>query len=210
MSGSKKRKVNTECWVFNKDSTTKYFFHWSPFKDCRSYLQRNLSGWDEFLKEYMVEIAGILDPESNNKLKKKCLSCRTVAWCVVLIDEDLACKLNLRRSQIVTHMNELNVKLQGKDQFVYEMYTNVRAFKTTLVLFRKNKCQTSHLLISPQWLCWKRPLDMWKNTGNHKTTCIDNSAVGSLILDKFTSHFSSCHVPSHKTLKGRHRNFIWN
>ncbi|KAA8589615.1 hypothetical protein FQN60_012980, partial [Etheostoma spectabile] len=32
-------------------------------------------------------------------------------------------------------MNELNVKLQGKDQFVYDMYTNVRAFKSKLTLF---------------------------------------------------------------------------
>lgn len=34
---------------------------------------------------------------------------------------------------ILAHMNELNVKLQGKDQFVHEMYTNVWAFKTKLV-----------------------------------------------------------------------------
>lgn len=38
---------------------------------------------------------------------------------------------------ILTHLNELNVKLQGKDQFVHEMYTNVRAFKTKLALFLK-------------------------------------------------------------------------
>lgn len=31
---------------------------------------------------------------------------------------------------ILAHMNELNVKLQGKD---HEMYTNVWAFKTKLV-----------------------------------------------------------------------------
>ena len=36
---------------------------------------------------------------------------------------------------IFSHMNELNVKLQGKDQFVHEMYTNVRAFKSKLILF---------------------------------------------------------------------------
>ena len=36
---------------------------------------------------------------------------------------------------IFSYMNELNVKLQGKDQFVHDMYTNVRAFKSKLILF---------------------------------------------------------------------------
>lgn len=36
---------------------------------------------------------------------------------------------------IFSHMNELNVKLQGKDQFVHDMYTKVRAFKSKLTLF---------------------------------------------------------------------------
>lgn len=36
---------------------------------------------------------------------------------------------------VLTHMDELNMKLQGKDQFVHEMYTNVRAFKAKLTLF---------------------------------------------------------------------------
>ncbi|XP_067943097.1 general transcription factor II-I repeat domain-containing protein 2B-like [Watersipora subatra] len=34
-------------------------------------------------------------------------------------------------------MNELNMKLQGKDQFVQDMYTNVKAFKSKLVLFSR-------------------------------------------------------------------------
>ena len=36
---------------------------------------------------------------------------------------------------IFSHMNELNVKLQGKEQFVHSMYTNVTAFKSKLTLF---------------------------------------------------------------------------
>lgn len=90
---------------------------------------------------------------------------------------------------ILIHMNELNVKPQGKDQFVHEMYTNVRAFKT-----------------KPK----PNPSTCEKNTGNHWTTCIKNSDVGSLILTKLTSHFSWCHVPSHKTLKRHHRSCSWN
>ncbi|XP_059827451.1 general transcription factor II-I repeat domain-containing protein 2-like [Hypanus sabinus] len=38
---------------------------------------------------------------------------------------------------IFSHMNELNVKLQGKDQFVHDMYTNVKAFKSKLAFFSR-------------------------------------------------------------------------
>ena len=36
---------------------------------------------------------------------------------------------------ILTHMNELNAKLQGKELFAYDMYTSVTAFKSKLALF---------------------------------------------------------------------------
>nr|XP_023956744.1 general transcription factor II-I repeat domain-containing protein 2A-like [Chrysemys picta bellii] len=38
---------------------------------------------------------------------------------------------------ILAHLNELNVKLQGKNVFVHELYSNVTAFKVKLVLFSK-------------------------------------------------------------------------
>ncbi|XP_058846468.1 general transcription factor II-I repeat domain-containing protein 2A-like [Acipenser ruthenus] len=38
---------------------------------------------------------------------------------------------------IMAHLNELNVKLQGKDVFVHELYSNVKAFKVKLILFSK-------------------------------------------------------------------------
>ncbi|XP_047502444.1 general transcription factor II-I repeat domain-containing protein 2B-like [Penaeus chinensis] len=53
-----------------------------------------------------------------------------------LSDTDWLCDLAFA-VDILTHMNELNVKLQGKDQFVHDMYTNVRACKTKLALFSK-------------------------------------------------------------------------
>lgn len=40
-------------------------------------------------------------------------------------------------------MNELNVKLQGKDQFVHEVYTRFRASKTNLALFLKQMSNKS-------------------------------------------------------------------
>ena len=44
-----------------------------------------------------------------------------------LSDTDWFCDL-VFAVYTLTHMNELKVKLQGKDQFVHEMYTNVTAF----------------------------------------------------------------------------------
>ena len=44
---------------------------------------------------------------------------------------------------ILSHMNELNVKLQGKDQFVHDMYTNVTAFKSKLILFSRQMSNKS-------------------------------------------------------------------
>ncbi|XP_068118251.1 general transcription factor II-I repeat domain-containing protein 2-like [Hyperolius riggenbachi] len=38
---------------------------------------------------------------------------------------------------IFSHMNDLNVKLQGKDQYVHDMHTNVTAFKSRFSLFSK-------------------------------------------------------------------------
>lgn len=44
---------------------------------------------------------------------------------------------------IFSHMNELNVKLQGKDQFVHDICTNVRAFKSKLILFSRQMANKS-------------------------------------------------------------------
>ncbi|XP_067940656.1 general transcription factor II-I repeat domain-containing protein 2A-like [Watersipora subatra] len=40
-------------------------------------------------------------------------------------------------ADVFSHMNELNMKLQVKNQFVQDMYTNVKAFKSKLVLFSR-------------------------------------------------------------------------
>ena len=48
----------------------------------------------EFLKECMVETAGILCPESKDKFEKISLSRRTVTRRVELIDEDITSGLN--------------------------------------------------------------------------------------------------------------------
>ena len=48
----------------------------------------------EFLKECMIETAGLLCPESKAKFEKVSLSRRTVTRRVELIDEDIASELN--------------------------------------------------------------------------------------------------------------------
>ncbi|XP_072296391.1 general transcription factor II-I repeat domain-containing protein 2-like [Eucyclogobius newberryi] len=44
---------------------------------------------------------------------------------------------------IISHLNELNVKLQGKDQFVHDMYKHVTAFKSKLALFSRQIANAS-------------------------------------------------------------------
>lgn len=64
--------------------------------------------------------------------------------CPELSDTDWLCDLAFA-VDILTHMNELNVKLQGKDQFVHEMYTNISAFKTQLAILKANVKQVIRL-----------------------------------------------------------------
>ena len=51
-----------------------------------------------------------------------------------LEDRDWLCDLAFA----LTHMNDLNTKLQEKDLFAHEMYTNVKAFKSKPTLFSNN------------------------------------------------------------------------
>ncbi|XP_077386299.1 general transcription factor II-I repeat domain-containing protein 2-like isoform X1 [Festucalex cinctus] len=44
---------------------------------------------------------------------------------------------------VFSHLNELNVKLQGKDQFVHDMYKHVTAFKSKLIVFSRQVANTS-------------------------------------------------------------------
>uniref|UniRef100_A0A4W6C4E0 DUF4371 domain-containing protein n=1 Tax=Lates calcarifer TaxID=8187 RepID=A0A4W6C4E0_LATCA len=66
-----------------------------------------------------------------------------------------------------------DVKLQGKDHG-HDMYTNVSAFKSKLTLFSRQICSFSHTSHAERG-------QMLRNTANHWTTCMENSAVGSLI-----------------------------
>ena len=50
----------------------------------------------------------------------------------VLENRDWLCDFSVN---ILTHMNELNAKLQGKELFTHNMYTSVTAFKSKLALF---------------------------------------------------------------------------
>lgn len=59
-----------------------------------------------------------------------------------LSDTDWRCDLAFA-VDILTYMNKLNMTLQGKDQFVHEMYRNIKAFKTKLALFSKQMSNKS-------------------------------------------------------------------
>jgi len=53
-----------------------------------------------------------------------------------LSDENWLCEFAFAVDKL-SHMNELNTKLQGKDQFVHDMYTSVKALKYKLTLFSR-------------------------------------------------------------------------
>ena len=55
--------------------------------------------FSEFLKECMVETAGLLCPESKAKFEKNSISCRTVTRRVELIEEDIARELNKKTEE---------------------------------------------------------------------------------------------------------------
>lgn len=59
-----------------------------------------------------------------------------------LSDKNWLCDLAFA-VDIFSHLNELNVKLQGKDQFVHNMYKHVTAFKCKLALFSRQIANTS-------------------------------------------------------------------
>uniref|UniRef100_A0AAV2KR74 HAT C-terminal dimerisation domain-containing protein n=1 Tax=Knipowitschia caucasica TaxID=637954 RepID=A0AAV2KR74_KNICA len=59
-----------------------------------------------------------------------------------LSDENWLCDFAFA-VDIFSHLNELNVKLQGKDQFVHNLYTNVTAFKSKLILFSRQMSNKS-------------------------------------------------------------------
>nr|KAF6360164.1 hypothetical protein mMyoMyo1_011117 [Myotis myotis] len=174
MSGPKKRKVDSECRVFKREWTTKYFFTevrsmpvclicqetLAVFKEynlsrhfatkhgnyaskqspqereataqrlmAKLQAQQNVFhrqttipetttkasfmlsfklakaskplSEGEFLKECMIETAGLLCPESKGKFEKLSLSRKTVTRRVELIDEDLASKLNTFKSKLI-------------------------------------------------------------------------------------------------------------
>ncbi|XP_042202414.1 general transcription factor II-I repeat domain-containing protein 2-like [Callorhinchus milii] len=110
---------------------------------------------------------------------------------------------------IFSHMNELNVKLQGKDQFVHDMCKHVKAFKSKLTLFSGQIANKSFAHFPTLAMQEEAPRNA-KNTANHLRTCTEDSAIGSLISKTLNSHFSWCPAPCHKTLKQHHRSYSWN
>ena len=110
---------------------------------------------------------------------------------------------------IFSHMNELSVKLQGKEQFVHGMYTNVTAFKSKLTLFiRKisNKSFDHFPTLATQ-------VEATQNTKKYSKSLED--LHGEFCrwfsdLKQLSGHFSWCPVLYHKTLKLHNPSCSWN
>lgn len=76
----------------------------------------------EFLKECMVETAGILCPETEDKFEKISLSRRTVTRRVELIDEDITSILN-KKAKSFTWMKATMSKTLLSSSFLSEEST---------------------------------------------------------------------------------------
>nr|KAF6387466.1 hypothetical protein mMyoMyo1_007962 [Myotis myotis] len=206
MSGPKKRKVDSECRVFKREWTTKYFFTkvrsmpvclicqetLAVFKEynlsrhfatkhgnyaskqspqereataqrlmAKLQAQQNVFHRQTAIQETTTKASFMLSfklakaskPLSEGEFLKECMI-ETAVW---ELKEEIGAFLKLKGKSdeftelsdknwlcdfafavdIFSHLNELNVKLQGKDQYVHDMYTNVKAFKSKLIFFSR-------------------------------------------------------------------------
>lgn len=109
-----------------------------------------------------------------------------------LSDTDRICDIAFA-VDIMTHMNELNVKQQGKDQFVHEVHANLNTFKAKLRLFSRQQSFTHFPILAtlkeaPQHAKkYRKPLD--------------GPAIGSLLLEKFDKALQlvSCPFSHHRS-----------
>ena len=110
---------------------------------------------------------------------------------------------------IFSHMNELNVKLQGKDQFVHAMYTNMSLqIQADFILqtnFKQIICSFSHT--SQQ----KEPTRHAKKYSKSLDDLLREFCRRfSDWKKKMTRHFNWCYVSCHKTLKQHRSSCNWN
>ena len=110
---------------------------------------------------------------------------------------------------ILSHMNELNTKLQGKDQFVHDMYTNVRAFKSKLTLFSRqisNKSFTHFPTLAMQKEATRNAQKYSKSLDDlHGEFC-----RRFCDFEKIEKSLQLVSCPCHETLKQHHRSCSWN
>ncbi|MBN3314834.1 GT2D2 protein, partial [Atractosteus spatula] len=160
MSRLKMGKVDSECRVFNKEWTEKFFFtdvgtkaicligkvSLAVFKEYNlshhfstkhANYASNLSCEDkllsegELLKECMIETSDILCPESKNKFEKISLSCKTVTRRVEVIVEYLACELNKKLENFKFYSIALDESTDIKDTYVSEYKVTIESARST-------------------------------------------------------------------------------
>ncbi len=61
-----------------------------------------------------------------------------------LQDPDWLCDFSFG-VDVLSHLNDLNVKLQGKKAYVHELYSHMQAFKAKLTLFSRHMASVSHI-----------------------------------------------------------------
>jgi len=92
----------------------------------------------------------------------------------------------------------------GKDQYVHDMYTNVRAFKSKLTLFSRN-ISSKYFTHFPTLAVQKEASETRRNAANRWKTCTENSIVVSVTLKNWKVTSASVLSPVHKNLKQHRR-----
>lgn len=64
------------------------------------------------------------------------IRCDTSAYCSKLRDTDFLCDMAFL-TDVTSHLNHLNMQLQGRDQTVSDLYAHMSAFKRKLALFKE-------------------------------------------------------------------------
>ncbi|XP_059827475.1 general transcription factor II-I repeat domain-containing protein 2-like [Hypanus sabinus] len=122
---TKEREANAQRLAANLQAQQNFLHHQTAIHDSSTKASFMLSfklakaskplSEGEFLKECMVETAGVLCPESKDKFEKISLSCRTVTRCVELIDEDITSDLNKKAESFTLYSLALDESNDVKD-----------------------------------------------------------------------------------------------
>ncbi|KAG1927283.1 protein FAM200B [Pimephales promelas] len=99
-----------------------------------NFLRASSSHQHRMLREFLREV----DANADDLLLHNNLKSQKATTFSLFLEDDKKMDIVAFLVDITSHLNELNLKLQGKDNSVCELMTAVRSFQRKLVLFRED------------------------------------------------------------------------